>query len=418
MAYASGDNLSTGPLGHSDKHYQSDGCLDSGVEGIPEKGGQEEELISSTGGRRTTSLSKVPLSLYNAQNLTPSPEMATKHVVMLGSEDRNFDAPATPESANSTGRPPFPLTSTPVQSGGIIPTPTTCDYDVGKEQVRFSASCKDDDGSLQGSAGNLQQVLLEQSGERGGCVVQVLDPSEIQVPIRGYEIMEQRARFTLAILFPGFRLALPPKKWFGDNFDPNFLEDRTLGLQAFINNITGHKDVCNSPPVRDFFCFDDPPGPHDSLEESRSLCEALEEQLYNTKKLLQERDAEISILTEERDMYKCQTEALQRALRVERTLNSRIRQTPISPPSSDTSLAECDQPMEGDGQPPERPHATKTSEKPSADDPSRATSPESGIGEGTVTTPTPETPEGGATLLPVPSEQNVTKASDVQAVSS
>ena len=25
----------------------------------------------------------------------------------------------------------------------------------------------------------------------------------------------------------------------------------------------------SSRPVREFFCFDDPPGPHDSLEESR-----------------------------------------------------------------------------------------------------------------------------------------------------
>ena len=27
--------------------------------------------------------------------------------------------------------------------------------------------------------------------------------------------------------------------------------------------------VCGSEPVRDFLCIDDPPGPHDSLEESR-----------------------------------------------------------------------------------------------------------------------------------------------------
>lgn len=60
--------------------------------------------------------------------------------------------------------------------------------------------------------------------------------------------------FQLATLFPGFRLALPPKKWFGDNFDPDFLEDRTLGLQAFINNITGHKDVCNRWEVKWFYC--------------------------------------------------------------------------------------------------------------------------------------------------------------------
>ena len=46
-------------------------------------------------------------------------------------------------------------------------------------------------------------------------------------------------------MFPHFRLALPPKKWFGDNYDPDFLEDRVLGLQAFINNIIGHRDVSN-----------------------------------------------------------------------------------------------------------------------------------------------------------------------------
>ena len=49
--------------------------------------------------------------------------------------------------------------------------------------------------------------------------------------------------FQLKNIFPHFRLSLPPKKWFGDNFDRNFLEDRMLGLQAFLNNITSHRDV-------------------------------------------------------------------------------------------------------------------------------------------------------------------------------
>ena len=39
--------------------------------------------------------------------------------------------------------------------------------------------------------------------------------------------------------FPGLRFALPPKRWFGDNFDPVFLEDRQIGLQTFIDNIIG-----------------------------------------------------------------------------------------------------------------------------------------------------------------------------------
>lgn len=43
--------------------------------------------------------------------------------------------------------------------------------------------------------------------------------------------------------FPGLRLVLPPKKWFGDNFDPEFLEDRLLGLQAYVTNITNHPDI-------------------------------------------------------------------------------------------------------------------------------------------------------------------------------
>lgn len=96
--------------------------------------------------------------------------------------------------------------------------------------------------------------------------------SQIKVPILGYEIMEQRARFTvfkinvqrgendswcifrrytdflrlnkkLSGSFPGCRFSLPPKRWFGDNFDPRFLENRLQGLQAFINNLIGHHTV-------------------------------------------------------------------------------------------------------------------------------------------------------------------------------
>nr|XP_054762732.1 sorting nexin-16-like [Lytechinus pictus] len=93
----------------------------------------------------------------------------------------------------------------------------------------------------------------------------------------GYFIFRRYTDFTrlnmkLKILYPCFRLALPPKRWFGNNFDPIFLEDRLLGLQAFLNNITGHKEIRKSAPVKEFLCLNDPPGPHDSLEESRVSC--------------------------------------------------------------------------------------------------------------------------------------------------
>lgn len=46
-------------------------------------------------------------------------------------------------------------------------------------------------------------------------------------------------------MFPGFRLSLPPKRWFKDNYNSDFLEDRQLGLQAFLQNLIAHKDIAN-----------------------------------------------------------------------------------------------------------------------------------------------------------------------------
>ncbi|XP_071508324.1 uncharacterized protein [Diadema antillarum] len=169
------------------------------------------------------------------------------------------------------------------------------------------------------------------------------DPAELEelyVPITGYEVMEQRSKFTvfklnvkkspnegyfifrrytdftrlnskLKILFPGFRLSLPPKRWFGNNFDPIFLEDRTLGLQAFINNITGHKDVRTSGPVREFLCLNDPPGPHDSLEESRVMVDNLEELVYNLRRDVAERDRMLKKKDDEISRLKARLQELQ-----------------------------------------------------------------------------------------------------------
>ncbi|XP_028290860.1 sorting nexin-16 isoform X2 [Gouania willdenowi] len=140
--------------------------------------------------------------------------------------------------------------------------------------------------------------------------------------VLGYEVMEERAKFTvykvlvrktpeeswvifrryldfsrlndkLKEIFPGFRLSLPPKRWFKDNYDSDFLEDRQLGLQAFLQNLVAHKDISNCVAVREFLCLDDPPGPFDSLEESRAFCETLEESNYRLQKELAEKQKEI-----------------------------------------------------------------------------------------------------------------------------
>ncbi|XP_039079171.1 sorting nexin-16 [Hyaena hyaena] len=143
--------------------------------------------------------------------------------------------------------------------------------------------------------------------------------------ILGYEVMEERGKFTvykilvkktpeeswvvfrrytdfsrlndkLKEMFPGFRLALPPKRWFKDNYNADFLEDRQLGLQAFLQNLVAHKDIANCLAVREFLCLDDPPGPFDSLEESRAFCETLEETNYRFQKELLEKQKEVESL--------------------------------------------------------------------------------------------------------------------------
>ncbi|XP_059182629.1 sorting nexin-16 isoform X2 [Centropristis striata] len=174
---------------------------------------------------------------------------------------------------------------------------------------------------------------LEPSMEYTSCPRSISDPAgsqqgeerPITPTVLGYEVMEERAKFTvfkvlvrktpdeswvvfrrytdfsrlndkLKEMFPGFRLSLPPKRWFKDNYDSDFLEDRQLGLQAFLQNLVAHMDIANCLPVREFLCLDDPPGPFDSLEESRAFCETLEESNYRLQKELLEKQKEISSL--------------------------------------------------------------------------------------------------------------------------
>ncbi|KAM6900627.1 sorting nexin-16 [Xenentodon cancila] len=175
--------------------------------------------------------------------------------------------------------------------------------------------------------------VLESSVAYSCCPRSISDPAgshqveerPITPTVLGYEVMEERAKFTvykilvrntpdeswvvfrrytdfsrlndkLKEMFPGFRLSLPPKRWFKDNYDSDFLEDRQLGLQAFLQNLVAHKDIANCLAVREFLCLDDPPGPFDSLEESRAFCETLEESNYRLQKELLEKQKEIASL--------------------------------------------------------------------------------------------------------------------------
>lgn len=122
-----------------------------------------------------------------------------------------------------------------------------------------------------------------------------------KTPDKSWVVFRRYADFSrlndkLKEMFPGFRLSLPPKRWFKDNYDSDFLEDRQLGLQAFLQNLVAHKDIASCQAVREFLCLDDPPGPFDSLEESRAFCETLEESNYRLQKELLEKQREITLL--------------------------------------------------------------------------------------------------------------------------
>nr|XP_057937926.1 sorting nexin-16-like [Doryrhamphus excisus] len=90
--------------------------------------------------------------------------------------------------------------------------------------------------------------------------------------LQGHETLEERAKFTvykilvngsqgtswmifrrytdfcrlqnkLKDLFPRVHLVLPPKRWFKDNYDEEFLAERQTALQEFLHNMTHHKNL-------------------------------------------------------------------------------------------------------------------------------------------------------------------------------
>ncbi|KAH8019821.1 hypothetical protein HPB51_022555 [Rhipicephalus microplus] len=145
-------------------------------------------------------------------------------------------------------------------------------YHISKQDRESLSSVSSDSGDV--SNGHCCDI------EEEGIVV----IPEYNTPIIGYEVMEERARFTVFKIrvehvetgrywfvfrrytdfarlskklkprFPGLQLCLPPKRWFGNNFDPMFLEDRVLGLQAFVKNIMGHRDISKSS-LRTLHCL-------------------------------------------------------------------------------------------------------------------------------------------------------------------
>ncbi|XP_011315269.1 sorting nexin-16 [Fopius arisanus] len=158
----------------------------------------------------------------------------------------------------------------------------------------------------------------------GDCSSIPITSDDLRIPIVGYEVMEERARFTVYKLrvelkngdcwfvfrrytdfvrllsqlrrqkLPITHLSLPRKKWIGDNFAPSFLEERIRGLQVFVNNLLGTPVLVGNKSAREFFCLDEPPALSDTAEEARAIFEALEDTIYQVRQQLREREAELT----------------------------------------------------------------------------------------------------------------------------
>lgn len=140
----------------------------------------------------------------------------------------------------------------------------------------------------------------------------------VQIPIIGYEVMEERARFTiyklriddprtglswmvfrrytdfvrlyqkLKIEYRNLTLPLPEKRLFRNNFDPVFLDERARGLQVFVNAVV--KRLSSDRSVREFFCLDEPPPVGDSEPEAQALFGALEDTVGALKNQIRQQD--------------------------------------------------------------------------------------------------------------------------------
>ncbi|KAI4471301.1 px serine/threonine kinase pxk [Holotrichia oblita] len=172
-----------------------------------------------------------------------------------------------------------------------------------------------------------------------------IDTGNIQVPIVGYEIMEERARFTVFKLrvenkstgdcwyvfrrYTDFvRLCnrlkhthskiiqhLPRKRWLGNNFDPLFLEDRVSKLQTLVNYMLSDTELVNSHELQEFFCLTDPPMYSETSEESRAMFEGLEETIYHLKQQILEKEQTIDHLHDSLRQKSIETDNLRKLIK-------------------------------------------------------------------------------------------------------
>ncbi|KAJ8911335.1 hypothetical protein NQ315_003989 [Exocentrus adspersus] len=187
-------------------------------------------------------------------------------------------------------------------------------------RMRYSLSSDSNVTSLEQNTG------ISQCLENGDIVNDNVNANNIQIPIVGYEIMEERAKFTVYKLriqnkssgnswyvlrrytdfvrlcnklwkiSPQIVQYLPKKRWLKNNFDPTFLEERINGLQTLINAILNIPDAFSIPEIQDFFCLNEPPIVDETNQDSKAMFEAMEDTITKLKQELFEKESIIDSL--------------------------------------------------------------------------------------------------------------------------
>ncbi|EDW85792.1 uncharacterized protein Dwil_GK22952 [Drosophila willistoni] len=197
------------------------------------------------------------------------------------------------------------------------------DANAGSRQERRMSECSSLAYSQATSGGGRTSSIFasQMTLSSGITAASPINPNApLRVPIIGYEVMEERARFTVYKLrvenpetndcwlvmrrytdfvrlngklkqaFPLISLSLPRKKLFGDNFNSVFLDNRVQGLQIFVNSVMAKEEFRKCKLVREFFCLDEPPSYSESMEECRAIFEAQEETIAHLKLQIQNKN--------------------------------------------------------------------------------------------------------------------------------
>lgn len=127
-----------------------------------------------------------------------------------------------------------------------------------------------------------------------------------------------KLRADLKKIFPAKEFTLPPKRYFGDNFEPRFLNSRRQGLQGFLYMITRQREVLKSPPVSEFLALYNPPSAYDDVGQCKAVIEQLEAELVKLRQAKTDHSTSISTSNGQIVELSNQKQAVLAALRYER----------------------------------------------------------------------------------------------------